>query len=54
MVGPKWRSTAGLLSMLGFALVDAIVPGFAYLFKDYRWLMLANTVFLVPYIAFFW
>ena len=54
MVGPKWRSTTGLLSMLGFALVDATTPGLAYLLKDYRWLMLADTAFLLPYVAYFW
>ncbi len=54
MVSPRWRSTTGLLSLVGFALVDVTTAGFAYFLKDFRWLMLVDSAFLAPYFLYFW
>ena len=54
MVSPKWRSRTAMLGMLGFFLVDLTTSGLSYLLKDYRWVMLADTAFVIPYLAYFW
>jgi hypothetical protein len=43
-VGPQYRAVVGMAIEFGWALGYIILPGAAYLLRDFRWLQLAITI----------
>lgn len=43
-VGPQYRAVVGMAIQFGWALGYVIMPGAAYLLRDFRWIQLAVTL----------
>ena len=52
MIGPKYRTAAGVFYQIWFAIGFMLLPGYAYVIRDFRYLQIAMAVPVVVCVGF--